>query len=331
MKNPRFNTALILTFALLIAGATVFGQKADKEISKEYKITSGYTLGIENKYGSIDVVNWDKDELTVVVKIETESISQSRAEDLLEKVDISIDEQKSAVYFETEIQSNSMNGKNNIKVSYTVNAPAYINVDLEQNYGNIFIQEISGKAMLELNYADLEAGSIYRTGEENWNELEVAYGSASIEKTGALSVELKYGALSIGSSNELSIESAYSKLTLGEVNSLEFESKYDKLNIEKLNAYLSIESAYTPVNIELITDSFTGLEAEMSYGNLKGKFEHETAFHIVAEASYGSINIPDGNYRSEKQNNRQKVEGDVGNNPKAEVNVSIRYGSLNLK
>ena len=331
MKNLRFKTGMSLLLALMFAGASVFGQKAEKEISKEYKITKGYTLNIDNKYGAIEVVNWDKSELSVLVKIETEASSEEKAESLLKRVTIDISEEKSAVYFETDIDFKKMVNNNKVKVTYMVKTPAFLNVNLEQKYGYIFIQDISGEANLEIKYGNLDAKMLVREQQDAWNNVDIAYGDGTIEETGALSTEVKYGGLTISKSTELSIESAYSKLYLGEVNILDIESKYGKVNMEQLKGSISVESAYTNVSLGLISADFEMIEAEMSYGNLKGELAPGASFKINAETAYGSISIPDGNYHSDKHGPRHEINGSVGSSSDSEINVSIRYGDLRLR
>ncbi|MDA3822199.1 MAG: hypothetical protein PF450_06255 [Bacteroidales bacterium] len=328
MKNLRSKTGMSIIVLLLIAGVTVFGQKAEKELKKDYDISEGFTMGIDNKYGSIEVVNWDKDELSVVVTITVEATSQDKAEKLLDGITVDISEEESATYFDTKFDLPKLSGKNNFNVNYTVSTPSYLNVNLEQKYGNVFIQEISGEAIIDVSYGNVNATKLVRDQKGEWNAIEVGYGNISIEETGALTVELKYGAIDVVRSGELSIESAYSKLALGDVNSLSLESKYDKVVMEKMIGSVMIESAYTQVNLGSISKNFNEISAEMSYGNLKGELDPNASFTIDAEAAYGSISIPDGSYHSSKENNRHTVVGEVGSSPDALIEVSLRYGSM---
>jgi hypothetical protein len=331
MKKLVFKTGMILILAILFASTNiVFGQTAEKEISKEYKISEGYTLGIDNQYGEINFVNWDKNELAVVVRIEAEASTQSKADGLLNKVSIDIEEGNNSVYFDTEIEKLNMTGKTKLRVIYSVKAPAYLNVDLEQSYGSIFLQDVSGEANIEVKYGNLTANSLVSNSEE-WNTLELKYSDASIETVGSLSAEIKYSEIMLSESQELSLESAYSKIFLGEVGGLDLESKYDKVAMDQLNGYVNVESAYTQVKLGFIKKGFTSIEADMSYGNLKGELEEGAYFSIEAETAYGSIDIPDGDYEFEKDGTKQEVSGRVGGASDSEVYVSIRYGNLSLK
>lgn len=332
MKNLRSNLSVSLLFFAILIGSTgiVSGQKAVKEINKNYKITEGFSLGITNKYGEINVVNWEKDELSVEIIITAESSSQSKSEELLKDVEIEISENRSDAVFITKISSQGLHGNSKIQVVYNVKTPEYLNIALAQSYGNIYIQDITGLAELELRYGNLTANRLAISDEDVWNNLDLAYGKAAIEYANALKVQVKYSELNITGSDVLSIESAYSKLNFGNLIDLDIESKYDKLSAELLEGSMSVESEYTQVSVDRITPAFTGIFAEMKYGNFKAGLDAKTAFKIDAETAYGSIKIPEGDYQSIKDGIREEVHGNVGGQAQSQVDVSIRYGNLTL-
>lgn len=332
MKNLRSNLTVSLLFFAILTGSTgiVSGQKAEKEINKNYKITEGFSLDITNKYGEINVVNWEKDELSVEVIVTAEASSQSKAEELLKDVEIKLSENPSDVSFTTRINMTGMKGNNKVQVVYNVKTPEYLNVALAQSYGNIYIQDITGLAELELKYGNLTANRLAISDQDVWNNLDLAYGKAAIEYANALEIKVQYSEINVSESEVLSIESMYSKLNLGNVIDLDIESKYDKLSADLLEGSMSVESEYTQVSVNRITPAFTGLFAEMKYGNFKGGIDAKTAFTIDAEASYGSIKIPEGDYQSNKEGINEKVLGNVGGKSQTQVDVSIKYGNFIL-
>ena len=176
--------AIMLATSFTLAA---YGQaKADKKLSRDYEISKGFTLGIENTYGDINIVNWDEDALSVVVTVEVEATSQSKADKLLESVNIEIDESSNSVFFETEFEKQNYNEKKKIRITYDVKTPAYMNVELEQAYGNVYIQELTGTADLEIKYSSLTADALMVEDNDEWNSLELKYGDATIGKVNGL-------------------------------------------------------------------------------------------------------------------------------------------------
>jgi hypothetical protein len=333
MKNLTFNNSLYFLLLILFSGSvlTVTGQPAEKLINKEYNISQGFTLGIDNEYGEINIVNWNQDRVAVEISITVEAKSESKAEEILKQIEIDISESKTAVYFDTEVEQINVTGKTKINVKYDVKAPAYINAVLEQSYGNVYIQELTGTAELEIRYGNLTATSLVNRQAEGWNTLDLKYGNASIENVSALSAEIKYSELAVSESRMLETESAYSKLNFGKVSRLNAECKYDKLNMDLLEGTLEVDGAYTNVTVGTISNGFSEVFVDLAYGNFKAGLESQAAFAIEADISYGSVQIPDGDYQVEKEAASESVWGRVGGKSDAKILADIKYGNLVLE
>lgn len=333
MKNQIFKNSKYFLLMILFSGSvlTISGQPAKKQISKEYNVSEGFTLGVDNKYGEINIVNWDQDRVTVDITISVEARSESKAQELLNQIEIDISESKSEVYFDTEVEQINAGGKTTINIKYDVKAPAYINAMLEQSYGNVFIQELTGTAELEIRYGSLRATSLVNADQNVWNTLDLKYGDATIENVSALSAEVMYSELTVNASQVLETESAYSKLFFGKVLELSAECKYDRLTLDNLEGILEVDGAYTNVSVGTISRDFSQVFVDLAYGNFKAGLENQAAFAIEADVSFGSIRIPDGDYEMEKEATNQSVRGTIGGRSAAKILADIKYGNLVLE
>lgn len=333
MKNQIFKNSKYFLLMILFSGSvlTISGQPAKKQISKEYNVSEGFTLGVDNKYGEINIVNWDQDRVTVDITISVEARSESKAQELLNQIEIDISESKSEVYFDTKVEQINAGGKTTINIKYDVKAPAYINAMLEQSYGNVFIQELTGTAELEIRYGSLRATSLVNADQNVWNTLDLKYGDATIENVSALSAEVMYSELTVNASQVLETESAYSKLFFGKVLELSAECKYDRLTLDNLEGILEVDGAYTNVSVGTISRDFSQVFVDLAYGNFKAGLENQAAFAIEADVSFGSIRIPDGDYEMEKEATNQSVRGTIGGRSAAKILADIKYGNLVLE
>ena len=249
---------------------------------------------------------------------------------MLEKIDIEISESKSEVNFDTDAENVNSTGKTKVNVVYDVKAPVWINADLEQSYGNVYIQELTGIAELEIRYGNLTATALMNETED-WNTLDLKYGAASIDHLTALTAEVKYSELTVKESGIMETESAYSKLFLGSVSELSSECKYDKLNIDMVESALHVDGAYTNVTVGELSKDFAEVVVDLAYGNFKAGLESGAAFKIEADVSYGSARIPDGDYMMEKQATNVEVDGNIGGKSDALLVADIKYGNLVLE
>jgi len=335
---------------MLLTSAVSFSlsaQDARKEYSESYDVSKGVTLETDTKYSDVELITWDQNVVDILAVVEVDASSKSRAEEALDKVDIQIGKSGNTISVVTEMENNwSRNVKTSIKI--TIKAPAWTNLDMESSYGDIFIQEATGQVQLDMKYGNLKAGTLSRGNERPFNSIELAYSDGVVDVAGYLELDIAYSNMEINASDMLFVESKYSKLlgdragdivTEGaydkyefeELNSFVAELKYSGLKFQRLNKALDLHSAYTGAKIGTLSKEFDKLEADMSYGNISVGLEQGASFKFEGEAKYGNISVPGDRLSRTKENNYQKVWGNVGSNPKATIHVITRYGNSSFE
>jgi hypothetical protein len=350
MKKREFELKSLLLSLLLIVTVSfsLSAQDARKEYSESYDVTKGVTLNSDTKYSDVELITWDKSVVDILAVVEVEASSQSRAEEALKKVDIQISRSGNNISLVTEMESNwSRNVKTTIKI--TIKAPAWINLDMENSYGDLFIQEITGMVMLDLKYGNLKAGTLSRGNEKPYNEIDLAYSNGVIDEAGWVNLDISYSDMEVNHSDMLFVDSKYSKLlgdkaggivtegmydkyTFDEVDSFVGELKYSGVKFERLNKTFNLNSAYTGAKIGTLTNGFGAVDAELSYGNLTVGLEQGASFKFDGEARYGNISLAGGDRLNRtKENNYVKVWGTVGSNPKSSIHVITKYGNSSFE
>ncbi len=346
MKKRVFELKSLLLSLLLIVTVSfsLSAQDARKEYTENYAVNKGVTLSTDTKYSDVELIAWDRSEVDILAVVEVEASSQNRAEEALKKVDISIGKTGNNISVVTEMENGwSRNVKISIKI--TIKAPAWVNLDLANSYGDLFIQEASEHVQVDLKYGNLKAGSLSRGNVKPYNVLDLAYSNGVIDEAGWLSLEISYSDMEVNASKMLFVESKYSKLLgdkaggivtegmydkydFDEVDSFVAELKYSGLKFGKLNKVLELHSAYTGAKIGTLSKGFDKIDAELSYGNLTVGLEQGASFKFEGEAKYGSVNISAGDRLSKvKENNSVRIWGNVGSNPKSTIQVITKYGN----
>ena len=349
-KRVSNKKSLLLSLLLFVAVSfSLSAQDARKEISKTYDVKKGFTLNVDTKYSDVEVLTWDKDVLDVLIVIETEAASKEKAESLLKKITVDISEGSNEVTFKTEIESNvNWNNKNKMDIKYTVKLPSYLNVSLDNKYGDAYIQELAGLANLNIQYGNLKVNKLSRGNAKPYNSLNIAYGNAEIEEVAWLDLNVSYSDFETANGEMLFVESKYSKvfgeragsiITAGkydkyifdEIDNFVAEVKYSNIKFGKLNKKFKTDASYTNVKIETLSKSFEQVGADLSYGNFTMGTEPGTAFNLKAESKYGGIDIaPEGKLSKVKENSYVKMWGTVGSGGKAEVDLVTRYGNITI-
>jgi len=350
MKMKVFKSrSLLLSMLLIIAvNFSISAQDARKEYSETYSVTKGITLSAETKYSDIELLTWDKSEVDILVTVEVDASSKSKADEALKKIDVSIQKSGNTISLETEMENGwSRNVKTEINI--TIKAPAYINLDMENSYGDLFIQEVSGLVLLDLKYCNVKAGKLSRGSEKPYNMLELAYSNGTIDEAGWVELELAYSDMEIITSKMLFVESKYSKLIGEKAGGIVTEGTYDKYYIDELDSFvaelkysglkfgvlhksLSLHSTYTSAKVERLSKGFSEVDAALSYGNIYMGVEPGTSFKFEGEAKYGKVSVAStGKLSKSKEGNSMKVWGTVGSGSKSTVKLITKYGNIDIK
>jgi hypothetical protein len=350
MKMNKFNQRSLLLLLLLstVVSFSLIAQDAVREYHEAFDVNQGVTLDSDTKYADVEVLTWDRDVVDIVAEVEVDASSKSRAEEKLGKIDIEIGKSGNTVTLETEFDEGwSKNAK--VKIHIMVKAPSYLNLTMESGYGDLYIQEVSGLALLDVKYGNLKADALSRGNEKPYNSIDLAYSNGNIGEAGWVELELAYSDLDIAASKMLYVESKYSKL-LGEktggivtegaydkyyfdqVGNFAGELKYSGIKFGALDRKLDVESKYTNIKIEHVSGDFKEINCYTSYGNIYLNVEQGSSFKIEAEARYGNIKVAqEGKLSRQKENTSMRVWGIIGSSPKGSMKLEARYGNIDIE
>jgi hypothetical protein len=359
MKKSVYKSGMLLSLAaLFLAASSLTAQEVTKEFHKEYKAGAATTLEINNRYGDVVIQSWDKDQIVVDVKITIDLPDRSRAEKLINYLDIQFTEGTNLITVKTVIDDKfNFSGwgvsSRRFSIDYNVKMPVGSNLNLTNKYGNSDINELHGLVNIDIKYGDFTASKLTRGNEKPINKLSVSYGKASIEKAGWMDLYIRYcHSLEIENSQALLIDSRYSKLKIGETSSVVAETKYDDVQIEKINNLilmggytsvnvgvlskkLNIKGSYGSVSVEDIPAGFESLEVDVNYMGVRLGIDESASFNLDAHTSYGGLKFKEENFKHGKhivENNSTTLSGIVGSEsaPTSKVKVNASYAQVKL-
>jgi len=355
MKTKIFSSMLFLGILLLISEGIYSQNEVKKEFHKEFPTNANTVLTLDNKYGDIDLKNWDKAVIKVDVVVQVSNSNQEKAEKLLSYIDVVFategDEVSAKTVFDDKFNTTSTwRDDNDLKINYTVQMPKDIQLNLFNKYGDVFINEITGRATIAVKYGKLKANRIYRGNEKPLTELDLGYSDASIEESDWLKVTMKYSNLNLENSGAIVLLSKYSKLSIDECSSLVIDGKYDvyklgkmanlvavctysNFEIEEVREKLNMETEYTDCKINSMPATFTSIDITNKYGGYRIGIDPGASYQIDGQAEYAKISYPDeGKVSRIVENTSMQVNGVVGKetNPDATVRIVTKYGGIKL-
>jgi hypothetical protein len=367
MKTLTYNIILGLLSLLstsLFAGEIQPSLSVDKRITKTFPISSDGHLVVDNSYGHIKVMNWDKNEVQFDILITAQASSDEKAQKSLENIEIRFDHTPSTVSAETEIgRSHSWWGGNKntkYKVEYTIHAPSSLNLDLEMAYGDILLENQTGKEVkIDLAYGDLKTDNItgYLSLDLSYGDavvhqisdalLDISYGDFNCVEAGDLTIESSYTDFKIQKAGNIKINGDYDDYILGDVGSLSIEGDYDDVEVESTQG-LSVRSDYTdvkaghvngPVTVRADYGSYiiddlgpncTGGSFKCDY--LTVKLNSSTSYGVDVSSSYTSVNLSDRFTTTQKNKEDENLNIQAHKGSKNPVfTFEVEYCSLYFK
>ncbi len=353
----KFRMSVTFTLSFLMTAFLFSQEKIAKEIHETYPLNNQSSLTIQNKYGKIDLMNWDKNSVDVKVQIVLNDVNDEQAEEILNAIQIEYGTEGNSIYFKTvydeKLSKNIFrfnDGGKKFEVNYIVQMPHSLLVDIKNKYGDVFIEKLSSASQIDVKYGNLKANNISSESKDPMAVIYLSYSEANIETCSWLKVNSKYSKCRINSSKALIIVSKYSKFHIERGSSIVTESKYDEYDVgdianfvtdasygnfkfNSIGKKLQMETNYTDVKVGYVPASFEMIKVSNRYGSYKVGIENGSSYQLKGYAKYGDIKYPDNSRVSRFQETTElSLEGFVGSNEKAQAKVIVdtKYGSIDL-
>ena len=298
MDHILFRPAVWMLCLVLGAGSSLSAQShTDKRsVSRSFPASRETTLEVQNKYGKIQVVTWEKDSVAIDVDIFLTETSSSRLRKLKDDIKINFTGTNTYIIAATDIRSESgriaselksvthtISGTNkHVEVNYMVRLPAYLDVVLQNKFGDIYMDDLEGQLDLELSNGVLNANRLEGTA-----NIKLSFANGMIKSLGSSTMNLSYSDLVLGEVNQLDLASKSSKLNVDRVNVLKLDSRRDKLYFKHVE-YLYGNSNFTQV---WVYDFLRESDVYMKYGELTIEHVLPDFTKIYVESDYTDISL----------------------------------------
>ncbi|HJW31306.1 MAG TPA: DUF4097 family beta strand repeat-containing protein [Saprospiraceae bacterium] len=361
----KCNVLLLLLLIPFLAIAGPKGEEVKKTINREFNIQSNGHLGIENKYGDLDIAIGEPNKIKFNITITSKAGSEKKAQEALDRVKVSFNEGFNRVDAKTDIESSSSwlswfgSSNQELRIDYQVLVPKDVYLELNNKYGSIFLESSDRDATVDIAYGDIRLGDInanlkldmsYSDGSMSQikqGDLVLRYSNLEMENSQSLTVDMQYAELVMGSSVGMHLVSSYSNVKGVDVDEVNYSGKYDDVyfdRVKKIDAdcgYTGIElnglaqsgefdMRYGDLKISNISNGFTRLGVTTSYTGVEFEFDSNASFSLDAQTNYCDISHSDMKIS-------ESIERDASNTLKAsrgsgggQVIARMNYGGLTI-
>ena len=267
MKKLFSILIVLIAFGLSTASAQDTKQepkfKKQKSYIKSYNVSSSDKISLDNQFGEMKLITWDKNEVKVDVSITGSSDDEARAQKILDRISIQDEKTSGGVSFKTKMADqdkdwNDKDDKNNhrnegMKINYTVYLPSSNPLNAKNHFGAMIVPDYRGEATLESQFGSLTTGKI-----SNNKKISVGFGHANIGQVNNGKVDISYSNGSI------------SKLT-GDVDAKIQFCGAIKIMVDNDIKSLDIDNSYSTLYLDLSKNLSASYNISTSFGSFKNK------------------------------------------------------------
>lgn len=346
-------TMKITTLVLLILFAALDNAKAHDEysrvITRDYSVNPGAQLNISNIYGRIHCNNWNKPMISVEVTLRVEASSEQAAQKLMDRIIITMSGSPTLVDLKTTLDKEGYSGRSKITIDYELNIPVNINLDLTNKFGDVYINEISGKGKINLGYGNIEVNKLGNSD----NVLDLKFSKGNFKSIQGAVVLLKYSELDIDYAGSIRLDSKYSDLSANKIISLngtfeggkleienssavESKSKFADMSFSRIEKNLNIDIQYGNFHVEEMPADFAGINISNKYGDVSIGLPENASYSLDAALKFCDLEFPEerASFSLKSTDNTTKAyKAVIGkeSNPTAKINVRSEFGNVTLE
>lgn len=321
-----------------------------KTIEKSYVVSEATALKFSNSFGKIHLETWDKNQVAVNIEIIVNASSETRAQELLDKINVSIDDRnpKNELSFSTSIDGRNSGRNASFEINYRIDMPRNNSLDLKNSFGDVYVGPLGGKVKLDVQYGNLNTGAL--TGDADVKlafgsgfssiesfkkgELRISYSKLSVEEMGDVEVDSQFSTFEVDQVGSMDLTGKYGDVEIGEIKHLVANVNFSGFEIDQVHQDIELDIDYGGnINIGLartirrvdIRSSFGPLEIELPEG-LNANFEANLSF---CDLKYDESRI---NFSKViKESNSSEYVGKIGNGGEPLITIFSKYGSVRIR
>jgi hypothetical protein len=359
------NYRIHLIILILLSGAlSVQGQKMSdsKTYRKSFRVGNDPVVEVTNKYGDIQISHSSRDSVSVRVEITATSDKESKLNEMMSDVDISINKTDQMVRAETSfnrgvtplfesfkgLTKNIINYESRLKVDYFIECPQSTILRVTNSYGNVYIGDDIPELTLKLSNGSLDAGKVM-----NAPQLELTFCKANVRSISKGNIILSFSELRTKETEDVKLTSMSSKVWIDKCGTTDIDSKSDDLsfgdasvitgeayfsdiNAGKLGHELSLATKYGNLSCENIAEDFSLIDIKSSYTDVDLLMPVKASYTFDIHHTNAFVSLPGITPEPERttvndENKTYITSGKYGNSPgNSKIRIDATRGEIRI-
>lgn len=361
MKTKFYNLLfLLVTGAVLAASPYEPNQDRsrytkEKKIKKEFTVNTDALLKINNSYGNLNITSWNQNRTVIEVLVKTSGNNEEKVAQKLDEITVDFDASAMMVSATTRIgkqerswwSSWTSGGNNdvNMEINYAIKVPATNSVDLNNDYGGIYLNRILGQATISCDYGHMEIGELL--GNDNQlsfdytnnstfgyvknGRINADYSSFTMEEAGNIELNADYTKSAFTKVKNLNFACDYGNLSADQINNIQGRGDYLSMRLGKVSGNVDLNADYGSIKIEELTADAGNVQINTDYAGIKIGYNSAYHFQFIIKLEYAGLDGED-NFEIVKrriESSDKYYEGYYGSaSAKNRVAITSEYGGV---
>jgi hypothetical protein len=360
--NYRKIIILLLTTSLLssLAAQSVTEKRT---FIRSMTVNKDTYLEVSNKYGTIHITSWNKDSASIRAEIEAFAPNQAKLKKMFDEININFTVTNYLVRAQSDFKQSismlfeSFKGMTDklipydsrVQINYYITIPEYLNLKIENRYGDVYMENITGNFEISLSNGSFKANSIARS-----SKINLTFCDATINSITTADINASFSEMNIGESvnlditgissrfemrhaDKLQIESRRDKFFIGTVGSIQGNSYFSDIKIEKLTKDINLTTKYGSVNTDLIENGIDFINLLSGYTDIGLTFDPDVSYNLDIRYINTFLSLPQKNSNLEKkaidEDKREFITfGTIGKNPgNKKVKIDATRGNIVIR
>lgn len=318
-------------------------------VDKKIEINKNAKLIIDHEFGSLTCKNWDQNVISVKVIVRVKTNDVQKADKIIKNIKINVEGNENEVIATCDLNQKKFGYKQTqVSIDFEIFMPETISLELEHQFGNAYIESVSGPTSISSEYGSIEIVSLTNDNNEveiqfsdiyigniTKGELEISYSQLELGDAGELSIESDYSNISIDNAKLISIEAEGGRVTIGHVEELDGETSFCNFKILNLSKSLIIETNYGNLNVKNVDKDFSYIIIDNEFGAVSVGVNKGSTYNFDVDGEYCNFSYPeklaDISYRNESLGSTS-IKGIIGKGAShgSKISITSEYGSVNI-
>ncbi|MEM9324941.1 MAG: hypothetical protein AAGA85_04775 [Bacteroidota bacterium] len=283
-------------------GASFQPPALTKTVEKEFEVDGEARIEVLNSFGEVRIASWDEPRVWVKVEISTTSDRESRAQQMLDDINIDFSQSNYRLLMKTDIDINTK-GDEKFEVNYEVKVPDPNKLKIGNSFGDVVVDDRREEVEIDLAYGDVKTGRLSGGG-----EIRIAFGSGHIamlregtlslqhaehfivEEATTMELSQEYSEIEIVQVRELDMSGRFGAITIGSADVIEGELQFTGFNLETLSGALKVDCKHTSdFTVDNVLSSFSLIDIDGYFGSYDIDLEDGLSADFEGKFQYSEL------------------------------------------